>query len=86
VAYYIQTAYRLPALHSLWKPYYRFEHIDIAPEDEVFQGVPNLDGSTIGVRYDASLYAAIKSEFRVRRRAPDRPRANGWFMQVSFTF
>ena len=86
LAYYIQAAYRLPTLGRLWKPYYRFEHIDIDTADQVFQGVLNLDGSTIGVRYDPSLYAAIKTEFRVRRRAPDRPRSNGWFMQVSFTF
>ena len=86
LAYYIQTAYRLPLQGRLWKPYYRFEHIDIAAADQVFQGVPNLDGSTIGVRYDLSLYAALKAEVRARRRASDQPRTNGWFLQVSFTF
>jgi len=82
LAYYIQTAYRLPSFGRLWKPYYRFEHIDIATADPVFQGVLNLDGSIVGVRYDPSLYAAIKSEVRVRRE----PRTSGWFLQVSFTF
>jgi hypothetical protein len=86
VAYYIQTAYRLPWFDRLWKPYYRFEHIDIAGMDPVFQGVPNLNGSTLGVRYDISTLAALKTEARVRRRASNRPRANGWFLQVSFTF
>ena len=49
-------------------------------------GVPNLDGSTFGVRYDISTYAAIKTEGRLRRRDNDRPRANGWFLQIAFTF
>jgi hypothetical protein len=86
LAYYVQGAYRLPSSARLWKPYYRFEHINIDSNDVVFAGVPNLDGSTIGVRYDISTYAAIKSEIRVRRRVADQPRTNGWFLQIAFTF
>jgi hypothetical protein len=85
-AYYIQAAYRLPSAGRLWKPYYRFEHIDIDSTDTVFAGVPNLVGSTIGIRYDISTYAAIKSEARFRRRVSDQPRTNGWFLQTCFTF
>jgi hypothetical protein len=86
LAYYVQGAYRLPSSARLWKPYYRFEHIDIDSNDVVFAGVRNLDGSTLGVRYDLSTYAAIKSEIRVRRRIADQPRTNGWFLQIAFTF
>jgi hypothetical protein len=86
LAYYAQAAYRLPAFDRLWKPYFRFEHIDIAEADPVFAGVLNLDGSTVGVRYDASTYAAIKVEARFRRRASDLPRTNGAFAQICFTF
>ena len=85
-AYYIQGAYRLPGEARLWKPYYRFEHIDIDPTDPVFAGVPNLDGSTFGVRYDASTYAAIKTEARIRSRSATQPNTNGWFLQIAFTF
>jgi hypothetical protein len=85
-AYYIQTAYRLPAAGRLWKPYYRFEHIDLDSTDTVFTGVPDLAGSTLGVRYDLSTYAAVKTEVRVRRRASTQPRTNGWFLQICFTF
>lgn len=85
-AYYIQAAYRLPSFGRLWKPYYRFEHVDIDVTDQVFAGVPNLDGSTLGVRYDISTYAAVKSEVRARRRVTDQPRTNGWFLQICFTF
>lgn len=86
VAYYIQAAYRLPGAARLWKPYYRFEHIAIDAADPVFAGVPNLDGSTIGVRFDISSYAAIKTEARTRSRVVDQPRTNGWFLQIAFTF
>ena len=86
LAYYAQLAYRLPSAFRLWKPYYRFEHIDIDAADAVFTGVPNLDASTIGVRFDISSYAAIKTEGRIRRRAADRARTNGWFLQICFTF
>jgi hypothetical protein len=86
LAYYVQTAYRLPSSGRLWKPYYRFEHIDIDAADPVFAGVPNLVGSTLGVRYDVSTYVAIKSEVRVRRRVSDQPSTSGLFVQVCFTF
>jgi hypothetical protein len=86
LAYYIQTAYRLPWFGRALKPYYRFEHLDVAAGDRVFAGVPQLDGSTIGVRYDISMYAAVKTEVRVKRRAADQARTNGGFLQVAFTF
>jgi len=90
LAYYVQAAYRLPSMARLWKPYYRFEHVHTNAADPVFDlamnAVPNLDGSTIGVRFDMSTYAAIKSEVRLRRRVEDEPRTNGWFLQICFTF
>jgi hypothetical protein len=85
-AFYVQAAYRLPQFNRLWKPYYRFEHLGIDAADEVFAGVPRLDGSTVGVRYDASEFAALKGEFRTWRRGDDVPRNYGGFFQVCFTF
>ena len=86
LAYYVQAAYRFPGAGHDWKPYVRFEHIDIAPADPVFAGIPNLDGTTVGARFDASTYAAIKVEGRFRRRASGGERTNGAFAQISFTF
>ena len=88
LAYYVQAAYRLPGSGHLWKPYFRFEHIDIDAADPVFAAgvVPRLDGSTIGVRYDISTYAAVKSEARFRQRDSSQPNTNGWFLQICFTF
>ena len=82
----MQAAYRLPSLNRVLKPYYRFEHIEVAKDDPVFAGIPNLDGSTVGIRYDVSTYAAIKTEGRFRQRASDAEFTNGWFLQICFTF
>jgi hypothetical protein len=85
-AYYLQAAYRLPQLDRLWKPYFRFEHIDVAANDIVFATVPELDGATVGVRYDASPLAALKFEYRTWTRGTGTPRNYGGFFQLSFTF
>ncbi len=85
-AFYIQTAYRLPVLDRLWKPYYRFEKIAVSRSDPVFLTVSMLDESIVGVRYDASTYVAIKGEYRVLRRIVGSPLTRGGFVQVSFTF
>ena len=84
-AWYVQTAYRLPGPARLWKPYYRFEYIHIPGSDKLFKAVPSLAGSTVGVRYDISSFAALKFEWRNLRR-PGEPRVNGAFAQTSFTF
>jgi hypothetical protein len=87
-AYYIQAAYRLPQFNRLWKPYFRFEHVGVNPTDVVFQvqSVPNLDGSTVGIRFDASPFAALKGEYRNWRRSSSQPRNYGGFFQICFTF
>lgn len=84
-AYYVQIGYRLPAWQRLWKPYYRFDYIHIPRGDAVFQGTPSLAGSTVGLRYDLSSFAAVKGEYRNIRR-PGVPRINGMFFQTSFVF
>ena len=85
-AYYIQGAYRLPWNNRLWKPYARFEHVGVNPGDVVFASVPNVDQALVGLRYDASQFAAIKGEFRTWTRGPDSQRNYGGFFQISFTF
>lgn len=85
-AFYAQTAYRLPWLQKLWKPYYRFEYIHVPKSDAIFRPVvPTFHASTFGLRYDITTFAAFKFEFRnyVRR---DGPNFYGFFGQTSFTF
>ena len=85
IAYYAQTAYRLPWLDRVWKPYYRFEYIHIPKSDTLFRLVPSVNASVIGVRYDIAAFAAIKLEYRNVAR-PGQPRVNGAFAQTSFVF
>jgi hypothetical protein len=85
-AYYVQGAYRLPTLNHVLKPYARFEHIAVPAADGGFSGVPSLDMTTAGLRFDATTYAAIKIEYRTWTRGPGTVRNNGGFAQVCFTF
>ena len=88
-AYYVQAAYRLPQLNHVLKPYFRFEHVGVNPQDLVFlaQPVPNLDGGvTVGLRFDASPFAALKGEYRNWSRGGSQPRNYGGFFQICFTF
>lgn len=85
-AFYIQVAHRLPFNKGLWKPYYRFERIDVNGADAMFAGVPSLDMSTVGIRYDATTFAAVKAEYRTWTRGADSARNHGAFFQLCFTF
>ena len=85
-AFYIQLAYRLPWQENKWKPYYRFEYIHKPESDPVLSSVSDLVGSTLGVRYDITNYAAFKGEYRNSRHGVDEPRVNGAFFQTAFTF
>jgi len=89
-AFYVQVGYRLPWQENRWKPYYRFEHIHVPAGEPLFHlpgnTVSNLLGSTIGIRFDISDYAAFKTEYRNTRREAGQPRINGLFIQTSFTF
>jgi hypothetical protein len=85
-AFYVQLAYRLPWQQSKWKPYYRFEYIHKPEDDPTLTGVLDLSGSTLGVRYDITNYAAFKGEYRNSRHGVNEPRVNGAFFQTAFTF
>jgi hypothetical protein len=85
-AFYIQLAYRLPWQQSKWKPYYRFDHIHKPETDPTLADVLDLSGSTLGVRYDITTYAAFKGEYRNSRHGVGEPRVNGAFFQTAFTF
>lgn len=85
-AFYVQAAYRLHCCERLWKPYYRFERVDVGANDVVFASVSELNASIAGVRWDASQNAAFKAEYRNLRRAAGTPRIHGAFVQIAFTF
>ena len=84
-AWYAQVAYRLPWFDKLWKPYYRIEQIHVPRSDAIFRAVPTFTGSTAGIRYDFSSFAAFKLEYRNYWRR-DLPYIRGIFGQTTFTF
>jgi hypothetical protein len=84
-AFYVQVGYRLPWLARTLKPYYRFEYTHMPLSEQVFTN-QDLVGSTVGVRYDITNYAAFKGEFRDARREPGAPNFSGVFFQTDFTF
>src|SRR6266851_3743582 len=84
-AFYVQLGYRLPWFERSVKPYYRFEYTHTPLSEQVFTN-QDLVGSTLGVRYDITNYAAFKTEYRNFRRGIGEPRVNGWFAQTDFTF
>jgi hypothetical protein len=90
-AFYVQLGYRLPWQENKWKPYYRFEYIHRPNNEPVWDitttsSVVDLVGSTLGVRYDITNYAAFKGEYRSTRHGVGEPRVNGAFFQTAFTF
>ena len=89
-AYYVQLAYRLPWEQRKWKPYYRFEYTHVPATEPLFSStnfeVTDLVGSTAGVRFDITDFAAFKWEYRHTKHKPTDPPVNGVFVQTSFTF
>lgn len=86
-AFYVQVADRLPWFERQWKPYYRFEYIHIPQGEPVFVAtLQDLVGSTFGVRYDISSYAAFKAEYRYTKQGVNEAFVNGVFLQTAFVF
>jgi hypothetical protein len=84
-AWYAQLAYRLPNADH-WKPYYRYEYIHTPLADPIFSGLNlSMSGSTFGVRYDISSFAAFKLEWRNQNR-PGLGNINVGWAQTDFTF
>ena len=68
-----------------WRPYARFQYVNVPASDPVniFKG--RYEGPSLGVRMDFTEYAALKVQYnRVYERVV--PAENGVDMQVAFTF
>jgi hypothetical protein len=85
---YAQIAYRLPVWGKRWKPYFRYDYIDVSRSEPVFvNNVDDVRGSTAGMRYDISEFAAFKAEYRNSLGTPgSQNRVNGVAVQTAFTF
>jgi hypothetical protein len=83
---YVQIAYRLPIWDRRWKPYFRYDYIQVPAGEPVFATVEGVRGATLGTRYDISDFAAFKAEYRNGRGAPGLGRLNTVVVQTAFTF
>jgi len=83
-SFYVQGAYRLPGAASMFKPYARYEQMDIADAEPVF----TLSDEQVvigGLRMDVAELVAIKVEYRNQlRTGPGR--SNTLLVQTSLTF
>lgn len=86
---YVQLGYAL----GLWKPYYRFDFLNINSGDPYFmdfpsgtprEGVEDTIQHTVGLRWDLRTYLALKAEYRYLRGATLRDGATR--LQASFAF
>lgn len=80
VGLYVQGAWK--AGH--FKPFYRFDRIDFAEEDEFFGG-RDVREHTFGVRWDAHVWTALKAEYRFTETS-GLPSSHAATAQVAFTF
>lgn len=83
---YVQVAYRLPVWNKRWKPYARYDYIQVPEDDITFGEVEDVRGLTFGLRYDISDFTAFKAEYRNGRGALNQDRVNSVVMQTAFTF
>jgi hypothetical protein len=84
-SYYVQVGYRLPGRAHAFKPYVRWERLDIASNDPVLVGSDDAAyaGVIAGVRFDFADYGALKAEYRNDRIGPNA-RLNSLWLQASF--
>ena len=84
-AFYAQLAYRLPGAARAFKPYTRFEGVDVRQDNVILadRGA-EYNAAILGLRYDFAPVAALKAEYR-RERFATSENFHSVFLQVSFT-
>jgi hypothetical protein len=83
---YVQFAYRLPFNQKKWKPYFRYDYLQVPSGEPTFPDFVNVRKSTLGMRYDITDFAAFKAEYRNGRGNPLPQRSNALAIQTAFTF
>lgn len=83
-SYYVHLGYRLSGAADDFKPYARYESMEIADADVVFSGVvPDYEAVVVGLRYDFASLAALKAEYRSEKVAGGA-RMDAYYVQASF--
>jgi hypothetical protein len=68
-----------------YRPYFRYDYVNAPVNEPIFPDVGLRHGPSVGLRYDASEFVALKLQYdRVMLR--NQPGVNGLGLQVGFTF
>ncbi len=68
-----------------YRPYFRYDYVNSPSNEPIFPDVGLRHGPSVGLRYDASEFVALKLQYdRVMLR--NQPAVNGLGLQVGFTF
>ena len=82
--WYAHAGWRLPGALDRFKPYARFERLDVDALDTTFASdVPDYRAAIGGLRYDFDPMATLKAEYR-RERWRGGEFVNGLYLQVAF--
>ena len=71
-----------------YRPYFRYQYLNANGQDKIFPDVGHREGPSVGIRYDASEFVALKFQYdynRVRSPLLDQS-AHGLTTQLAFTF
>jgi hypothetical protein len=80
-AFYSQFSRKVGA----WRPFIRYQYVNAAARNAVYDDIGRREGPSVGVRYDLGSYLAFKAQMdhTIRRGLPD---LNGLQLQVAAAF
>jgi hypothetical protein len=80
-AFYSQFSRKVGA----WRPFIRYQYVNAAARNAVYDDIGRREGPSVGVRYDLGGYLAFKAQMdhTIRRGLPD---LNGLHLQVAAAF
>jgi hypothetical protein len=86
------TAFHTPGFYSQlsrqygsYRPYFRYQYINGAKNEPVFPDIGLRHGPSIGLRFDASEFVALKLQYD-RTFLRNQPAVDGLNLQLGFTF
>jgi hypothetical protein len=86
------TVYNTPGFYTQvsrqfgqFRPYFRYQYVNVANNEPVFSDVALRHGPSLGLRYDASEFVALKFQYDYTFLR-DQPGVNGLSLQLGFTF
>ncbi len=71
--------------YGSWRPYLRYQYVNVAKNNPIFPDVGLQHGPSLGIRYDASEFVAVKFQYDYTAQR-EIPAINALTMQVGFTF